>query len=144
MKKTFIIVGSFAFTVMLLSFDFKQNDTWKVPEKYEKMKNPVTADAESISAGKILYEKRCIKCHGVLGKGDGIKATSLSHQPTDFTSSTFQKQTDGALLYKIYYGHKDMPGFKNRIPDNSDVIENEFGKTRTPGDLINYLHTLSK
>ena len=144
MKKTIFIIGSFALAFMLLSFDFQQNDSWSVPEKYEKMKNPVPSDAESINAGKVLYEKRCITCHGKLGKGDGIKATSLSHQPSDFTSTNFQKQTDGSLLYKIYYGHKDMPGFKKRIPDNTDVIEGEFGKTRTPGDLINYLRTLAK
>jgi mono/diheme cytochrome c family protein len=144
MKKTIVISGSFALAIMLLSFNFKQDDVWKVPEKYEKMKNPVAADAESIAAGKILYEKRCLKCHGNSGKGDGIKASSLNHQPADFTSQEFQKQTDGALLYKIYYGHMDMPGFKNRIPDNTDVIEGEFGKTRTPGDLINFLRTLAK
>ena len=35
-----------------------------------------------------------------------------------------------------------MPGFKKRIPGNDDVIEGTFGKTRSPGDLINYLHFL--
>jgi len=144
MKKTFLFLGGFALLVVAHSFSVQQEDPWKVPEKYEKMKNPIAADEASIKAGKGLYTDHCRTCHGVTGKGDGIKATSLKHQPADFTSPAFQKQTDGALLYKIYFGHKDMPGFKNRIPDNKDVIEGAFGKTRTPGDLINYLHTLAK
>lgn len=37
-----------------------------------------------------------------------------------------------------------MPGFKKRIPGNDDVIEGTFGKTQSPGDLINYLRTFGK
>lgn len=119
-------------------------DPWKVPAKYEKMKNPVIADANSIKLGKELYITYCRNCHGSNGKGTGKKAPYLNIPPSDFTSSVFQKQSDGALLYKIYFGHKDMPGFKKRIPGNDDVIEGTFGRTRTPGDLINYLRTFSK
>jgi mono/diheme cytochrome c family protein len=132
-------------TLLLFSFSYvfgqSSKDKWKVPEKYEKMKNPVVADEASIKAGNTLYITHCTNCHGVKGKGDGKKASNLNETPTDFTSPEFQKQSDGSLLYKIYFGHRDMPGFKNRIPDNDDVIEGSFGKTRTPGDLINYLRT---
>ena len=132
-----------ALIVSTFSFILFQEDPWKVPEKYEKMKNPVVADDASIKAGKELYTDHCISCHGKKGKGDGYKAANINTTPTDFTSAKFQKQTDGALLYKISYGHKDMPGFKKRIPDNADVIEGSFGKTRSPGDLINYLRTFA-
>ncbi len=139
-----MILGIVTLTVTNFSFVLPQEDPWKVPEKYEKLKNPIVADQASIQSGNELYVEHCRACHGTNGKGDGVKAESLNKMPSDFTSTTFQKQTDGSLLYKIYFGHKDMPGFKKRIPDNKDVIDGTFGKTRGPGDLINYLRTLAK
>ena len=136
----FVIVALFT---TIVSFSQQQEDPWKVPEKYEKMKNPVVADDASVKAGKELYVQHCTSCHGKKGKGDGYKAENINTTPTDFTSASFQKQTDGALLYKISYGHRDMPAFKKRIPSNEDVIEGSFGKTRSPGDLINYLRTFA-
>ncbi len=144
MRKLLFMFGTIALTTTVFSFILPQEDPWKVPEKYEKLKNPVVADEASIKAGIELYSEHCRTCHGISGKGDGIKAESLNKTPSDFTSVSFQKQTDGALLYKIYFGHKDMPGFKKRIPDNKDVIDGTFGKTRGPGDLINYLRTFAK
>lgn len=143
MKKIILLSGSLSLLLLTMSMTQQQEDPWKVPEKYEKMKNPVAADAVSLKAGKTLYQDHCMNCHGPKGKGDGIKAATLKHAPSDFTTAAFQQQTDGSLLYKIYFGHKDMPGFKNRIPDNKDVIDGAFGKTRTPGDLINYIRTLA-
>lgn len=133
-----------AFMVTIFVSFILPEDPWKVPEKYEKLKNPVNADAASINAGREIYYEHCRSCHGANGKGDGTKAAHLNSTPADFTSADFQKQSDGALLYKIYLGHKDMPSFKKRIPDNDDVIEGTFGKTRGPGDLVNYIRTFAK
>ena len=144
MKSLIAILGVVAIITTVYSFKIEQDDPWKVPEKYEKMKNPVPPDSASIKSGKELYISYCITCHGKNGNGTGKRATNLNTTPADFTSASFQKQTDGALLYKIYFGHKDMPGFKKRIPGNEDVIEGSFGKTRSPGDLINYLRTFGK
>lgn len=144
MKTFILILLAFVFCTGIIAFAQPKPDHWKVPEKYEKMKNPIVSDEASIKAGNTLYTAHCASCHGTKGTGDGKKAQSLNKAPSDFTSAEFQKQTDGALLYKIYFGHQDMPGFKNRIPDNQDVIENSFGKTRSPGDLINYIRTLEK
>lgn len=134
---------SIATMFVFLSFTIQQEDVWKVPEKYVTMKNPVPSNKESIQSGKELYESYCISCHGKTGTGVGKKSKNLTPPPSDFTSESFQKQTDGSLLYKIYFGHKNMPGFKKRIPGNKDVIEGTFGKTRSPGDLINYLRTFA-
>ena len=133
-----------AFAMAAFSFIIPQQDAWKVPDKYEKLKNPVPSSEESIKDGRILYEEHCKSCHGIEGKGDGKKAVNLNTTPADFTTASFQQHSDGAILYRIYFGHKDMPGFKTRIPDNKDVIEGTFGKTRSPGDLINYIRTLAK
>jgi mono/diheme cytochrome c family protein len=107
------------------------NDPWPVPEKYEKMKNPVKADASSISTGKSLWSKHCASCHGKTGAGDGTKAATLKTNPGDFTKSEFKSQSDGAIFYKTVEGRKDMPAFKKKIPDEDDVWS-----------VVNYIRTL--
>jgi len=144
MKSLIALLSVVALITTMYSFKIQQDDPWKVPEKYKTMKNPVIADSASIKSGKELYTAYCISCHGKDGRGTGKRATNLTTTPSDFTSASFQNQTDGSLLYKIYFGHSEMPGFKKRIPGNNDVIEGTFGKTRSPGDLINYLRTFGK
>jgi len=145
MKRFLLLAGVFILIIITLSFNItKQEDPWKVPEKYEKLKNPVPADEASVASGMELYNYFCLSCHGTDGKGTGKRAYKLDNSPTDFTTEAFQKQSDGALLFKIYSGHKEMPGFQKRIPGNRDAMEASFGKTRIPGDLVNYVRTLGK
>jgi cytochrome c len=143
--KRIIMVGSMvALGAAMLSFLGRQDDPWKVPEKYQKLKNPVKADKASIESGSQMYDAYCVTCHGKDGKGTGRRGQKLDVPPSDFTSDTFQVQTDGALLYKIYFGHRDMPGFKKKMPGNEEAKDGSFDKTRVPGDLINYLRTFAK
>ena len=114
-----------------------------MPEKYEKLKNPVVADKPSIEAGHEIYKSYCRNCHGMNGKGAGNRSGNLNIPPSNFTSKEFQKQTDGALLYKVYFGHREMPGFKKRLPGIEGLNEGGFGKTRSAGDLINFLRTFA-
>lgn len=144
MKSLTLVFGIAAVFTTAVAFNVRQDDPWKVPEKYEKMKNPVTADHSSIMAGKEIYEEHCTSCHGINGKGAGRRSDNLNTKPADFTSEGFQKQTDGALLYKIYFGHREMPGFKKKFPGNEGISEENFGKTRVPGDLVNYLRHFAK
>ncbi|HEX4875199.1 MAG TPA: c-type cytochrome [Chitinophagaceae bacterium] len=145
MKKSILLLGVAAFITTTLSFRLVvQEDPWKVPEKYEKLKNPVPADEASIASGKELYNYFCLSCHGNDGKGSGKRALKLDQTPTDFTSEVFQRQSDGALLFKIYSGHNEMPAFKKRMPGNQDAMEGSFGKTRIPGDIVNYVRTFGQ
>jgi len=70
MKKIIVLLGVVAFITTTLSFRsvIVQEDPWKVPEKYEKLKNPVPADEASIASGKELYNYFCMSCHGTDGK----------------------------------------------------------------------------
>jgi cytochrome c5 len=144
MKRILVVLIAAAMGAMALAFIPKQDDPWAVPEKYQKLKNPVAADESSISFGKELYNSYCRSCHGADGKGSGKRAEKLNTHPTDFTTEEFQKQSDGALLYKIYVGHKDMPGFKNKMPGHEEAYEGTFDKSRVPGDMVNYLRTFLK
>ncbi|MFN8252656.1 MAG: cytochrome c [Ferruginibacter sp.] len=144
MKNLVTLLGIVTVAAAATAFNAMQEDPWKVPEKYETMKNPVKPDAASVSAGKEIYKSHCTPCHGINGKGAGHRSVNLDTKPANFTSEAFQQQTDGALLFKVYFGHREMPGFKNKFPGNEGVSENNFGKTRIPGDLINYLRSYGK
>lgn len=132
MKKNLTILSVVAFGFMLMAFVSPgQNDPWPVPEKYQKMANPVKSDATSIATGKQLYNQHCQSCHGKKGKGDGPKSAQLDTECGDFTSADFQKQPDGSLFYKTFEGRKDMPSFKKKISDQNDIWA-----------LVNYMRTL--
>ncbi len=133
--KMVIAAGIFSFFALLAATAFvpSAGDPWVVPEKYKKMKNPVKSDAESIATGKALYVKHCKSCHGSKGLGDGSKAAQLKTDSGDFSIAGFQSQTDGSLFYKTNEGRGDMPSFKKKIPDETDVWS-----------VVNYMRTLKK
>ncbi len=108
-----------------------QASDWKVPAEYEKMKNPVKADKESIAIGKMLWSKHCKSCHGKDGLGDGPKAAQLDTPAGDFSSEAFQKQSDGAIFYKSWIGRGEMPNYEKKIPSKEDVWH-----------LVNYMRTM--
>ncbi|MCB9038069.1 MAG: cytochrome c [Lewinellaceae bacterium] len=110
---------------------FQSNSDWPVPEKYQKMKNPVAASDDSVEMGEDLWKTHCKSCHGKEGLGDGSKAAQLDTPAGDFTSAKFQKQTDGALFYKTLEGRGDMPSYKKKIPNEEDIW-----------NLVNFMRTL--
>ena len=122
MKKYIPLLFASLFLFALMSFVSRsQNDPWPVPDKYKNMPNPVKSDATSLATGKALYNQHCKSCHGTKGKGDGPKAAQLNTECGDFTKSSTQSETDGALFYKTSEGRKDMPSFKKKIADQNDV-----------------------
>lgn len=118
---------------MFSAFAPKQGSDWVVPDKYKNMKNPVASNAESIAEGKTLYNKHCKSCHGTKGLGDGTKAAQLKTKCGDFSSSKFQSQSDGSIFYKSNEGRDDMPSFKKKIPEQSEMWS-----------IVNYVRTLKK
>ncbi len=47
-------------------------------------------DAESVSFGKQVYQRRCIGCHGANGDGNGASAMFLDPKPRNFTTGIFK------------------------------------------------------
>jgi mono/diheme cytochrome c family protein len=133
MKTLFVL-----FISALVALNFTARDTatgkpWNVPEAAKAKKNPVATNATSIAAGKVIWDKHCKSCHGAKGLGDGSKAAQLDTEPGNFTTATFQAQSDGAIFYKTQEGRDDMPSFKKKIPDEADIWS-----------VINYMRTLKK
>jgi mono/diheme cytochrome c family protein len=122
-----------ATAVSLSAFIPSQDKPWVVPEKFIKMANPVNSDAASLKEGKELWARNCQSCHGKTGMGDGLKAFQLKSALVDFSTDLVQKQTNGALFFKISEGRSDMPSFKKKLESEQDIW-----------NLINYLRTLRK
>lgn len=128
--KTLLLIGIVSFA--LYSFTSMVQEEWKVPEKYEKMKNP-TDPTVDLDIGKSLYNKHCKSCHGKEGYGDGTKADEVEGDLGDFSTAKFQAQSDGAIFYKSYIGRDDMPNYEKKIPDEEDVWL-----------VVNYIRTLKE
>ena len=128
--KTLVLIGLVSFA--LYSFTSLVQEEWKVPEKYETMKNPTDSKAD-MAIGKSLYNKHCKSCHGKEGYGDGTKADEVEGDLGDFSSAEFQAQTDGALFYKSTFGWEDMPEYTKKMPDDEDRWL-----------IVNYMRTLKE
>ena len=125
---TLIGVVTFAF----YSFTSILQEEWKVPAKYETMKNPIAAKTDA-AIGKASYSKHCKSCHGKEGYGDGPKAEEQDGDLGDFSSEEFQAQSDGALFYKTTDGRNDMPEYVKKIPEDEDRWL-----------IVNYMRTLAE
>jgi len=85
-----------------------------IAEKTAEQKDGIDPKAEA-KAGKIIYEKWCIPCHGVTGRGNGPAAPTLVPKPRNFFDGVFKIRTtpSGELptdddIVKII--EKGMPG----------------------------------
>ncbi len=128
--KILTIIGVVTFA--LYSFTSLVQEEWKVPAKYETMKNPIDAKTDA-AIGKALYSKHCKSCHGAEGYGDGPKAEEQDGDLGDFSTSEFQAQSDGALFYKTTFGRNDMPEYVKKIAEDEDRWL-----------IVNYMRTLAE
>jgi mono/diheme cytochrome c family protein len=127
--RLFICVIAILFTS---THTFSQMQPFVAPKTADGLNNPLKSNAEAASEGGKTYAMYCTPCHGVKGKGDGVAAAGLSKTPADHTSATVQKQTDGAIFWKISEGNNPMPGYKK-----------VFSETQI-WQLVDYIRTLSK
>jgi len=103
---------------------------------------PAAVVPDNVAHGKTLYEKHCVECHGVTGKGDGPAAHLLVPRPRDFTSGRYKIHrtetgsipVDEDLVQTVRSGMygTSMPGWSAILadPDVHDVVQ--YIKTFSP------------
>ena len=97
-------------------------------------KNPIAVSDASVKAGRVVYSKICRDCHGLAGKGDGIKAPPGS-KPANLVDAEWKYGgSDAEVFYTVKNGVKPF-----------DVME-PWGKKISDTDIwntINYLRDLA-
>ena len=108
-----------AFTVFILApvWLIGAQEPRRNPEA-QKLQNPEPKNAESIDAGKKLFQRHCASCHGPGGKGDGGLALS-GGTPSDLTDEMWDfGSTDGEIFVVIRDGvSSDMLGYKEKLSE---------------------------
>jgi mono/diheme cytochrome c family protein len=86
-----------------------------------KLSNPVPASAESIAAGRKLYDRHCSECHGNTGKGDGMAGEGLDEKPSNLADVEWEHgSTDGEMFIVIRDGagpKSEMKGFSKKLSE---------------------------
>ncbi|HEY6327862.1 MAG TPA: c-type cytochrome [Blastocatellia bacterium] len=84
----------------------------------KKLKNPEPDSAETLEAGRKVYQRNCAGCHGPGGKGDGSMALS-GGTPSDLTDDVWDHgSSDGEIFMVIHDGvSADMQGYKDKLTD---------------------------
>ena len=110
----------------------QQKNDWLAPKSADTLKNPLANNYMATKQGEIIFEKRCVSCHGDKGKGDGVAGIALNPHPHDLTLPMIQKQTDGALFWKITNGKSPMATYQVILTNDQRW------------QLVNYVRQLSK
>lgn len=107
------------------------------PDEIPSKKLPATP--EVIEAGKKIYERRCLPCHGVNGAGDGPAADTMNPRPRDFTRGLFKLKstqhgelpTDEDLFRTISRGipGSGMPSWKRLLSEDERLQVIAYIKT---------------
>lgn len=106
---------------------------WQAPPHADGYTNPIPANAESIAAGKQVYLKYCVLCHGEQGLGNGPSSQALEPKPANFTDKArMSGQSDGALAWKIVTGRGPMPSWEPVLSE-AEIWS-----------VINYVRTFAK
>ena len=105
------------------------SEHWMAPADAATRKNPISANAVSITCGKALFQTNCALCHGASGQGDGPAGAVLNPKPTNLREMAGQ-HSDGDFAWKIANGRGPMPAWKSVLQENQIW------------DLVNFIQSL--
>jgi high-affinity iron transporter len=56
--------------------------------------------ASARQAGRQVFMRECAFCHGTRGDGHGVRASSFSTPPRDFTDASWRRSTSPRRVYR--------------------------------------------
>jgi mono/diheme cytochrome c family protein len=130
--KGLLFISGLLLLVLIFHRALAQKAPWVAPKEADNVKNPVAVSASALAQTKTLYAANCGPCHGEKGRGDGPAASGLNPRPADHTSEAVQRQTDGAIFWKLSEGRAPMPAYKKIFSDQQRW------------ELVNYIRSLSR
>jgi cbb3-type cytochrome c oxidase subunit III len=98
------------------------------------IKNPVPASADSLDAGKRLYQRHCASCHGA--NAEGGSGNDLIPAAPDLTDKEWKHGGSDGEIFSV---------IKNGIPPELNMIP--FGdqlKNQEIWSVVNYIRSLAK
>ena len=113
----------------------ERKPSWTVTPGQRAESNPSDPSEASVAAGREIYSRNCLACHGTTGDGKGPVAARLGFTAGDFTrGAEMALRTDGELFWKIATGRDPMPAFRRK------------GGLTDPQlwDVVNYIRTLAR
>lgn len=118
--KILLLITTFVTGTLLLSFTHigtMVQDKWIAPKSADTIKNPYEIEPLTVKQGEEIYLLYCAPCHGDYGYGDGAAGGASGVLPANFHDSVFQKQSDGAIFWKLSEGRNNMPPFKGALSE---------------------------
>ena len=99
-----------------------------------RTKNPVAVTAESVAAGKQVYQRYCASCHGLTAEGGS--GSDISPPAPDLTDSEWKRgSTDGEIFDVIKNG---VPPDLNMEPWGDRINDTNIW------NVVNYVRSLAK
>jgi len=128
-QRTAVLLLATLVAVPAAAWRQQEPDTIDAPDDVRDRENPVESGPESLRAGRTLWEKHCLTCHGELGKGDGPNARLHEARkkvaPRNLTDPQFQDNvTDGEIFWRVTMGLVEegevlMPAYEKKIPSEA-------------------------
>ncbi|HEY7167642.1 MAG TPA: c-type cytochrome [Candidatus Binatia bacterium] len=78
--------------------------------------------AADSDAGKAVFEKSCVACHGRDGKGNPAMAKALGEKGLNLTAKEVTQKSDDQLLKVIAEGEGKMPAQKSLSKDQQKQV----------------------
>lgn len=121
--------------VFVVALGAHRSHAWQGNPEAAKLKNPVAATPESISAGEAIYKRRCAACHGLDAKGGPPKEDFLKAAPNLIDDTADHGNSEGEVFSVI----------KNGVPP--ELVMDAWGERLSETDIwnvVNYLKDQAK